>query len=38
MFPVYGGMCLSHKMFHNWFEKLGERFVDDEEVETEAQK
>jgi hypothetical protein len=38
MFPVYGGTCSSHKAVHNWVEKHGKRFADDEEVETEVQK
>jgi hypothetical protein len=38
MFPVYGGKCLSRKAFHNWVEKRGKYFVDDEEVETEVRK
>jgi hypothetical protein len=36
MFPVYGGKCLLRKAVHNWVEKRGGRFADDEEVETEA--
>jgi hypothetical protein len=38
MFPVYGGKCLSRKADHNWVEKRGKRFADDEEVETEVPK
>jgi hypothetical protein len=38
MVPVYGGKCLSRKAFHNWVEKRGKRFADDEEVETEVRK
>jgi hypothetical protein len=38
MFPVYGGKCLSSKAVHKWVEKLGKRFADDEEVETEVRK
>jgi hypothetical protein len=38
MFPVYGGKCLSRKAFHNWVEKHGKRFADDEEVEMEVRK
>jgi hypothetical protein len=38
MFPVYGGKCLSCKAVHKWVEKLGKRFADDEEVETEVRK
>jgi hypothetical protein len=34
MLPVYGGKCLSRKMF-----RFGrKRFADDEDVETEARK
>jgi hypothetical protein len=36
MFTVYGGMCLSRVALHNWVEKHGKRFADDEEVETEV--
>jgi hypothetical protein len=36
MFPVHGGKCLSRKAFHNWVEKRGRRFADDEEVDTEV--
>jgi hypothetical protein len=38
MFPVYSGKCLLCKVVHKWVEKLGKRFADDEEVETEVQK
>jgi hypothetical protein len=38
MFPVYGGKCLSRKAVHNWCEKRGKRFADDEEVEMEVRK
>jgi hypothetical protein len=38
MFPVYGGKCLSRKAVHNWVEKRGKRFADDEEFETEVRK
>jgi hypothetical protein len=24
-FPVYSGMCLSHKAVHNWVEKFSQR-------------
>jgi hypothetical protein len=34
MFPVYGGKRLSRKAVHNWVEKRGRCFADDEEVET----
>jgi uncharacterized protein YbgA (DUF1722 family) len=33
MFSVYGGKCLSHKVFHNWIEKFSQgrlKVVDDE--------
>jgi hypothetical protein len=36
MFPVCGEKCLSRKAVHNWVEKSGNTFVDDEEVETEV--
>jgi hypothetical protein len=35
IFPVYCGKCLSRKTVHNWVEKRGNLFADDEEVETE---
>jgi hypothetical protein len=38
MFSVYGGKCLSRKAVHNWVEKRGKIFADDEEVETEVRK
>jgi hypothetical protein len=38
MFPIYGRKCLSCKAVHNWTEKRGKRFADDEEVETEERK
>jgi hypothetical protein len=38
MFPVYGGKCLALKAAHSWVEKRGNRFADDEEVETEVWK
>jgi hypothetical protein len=38
IFPVYCGKCLSRKAVHNWVEKRGNGFADDEEVETEVWK
>jgi hypothetical protein len=38
IFPDYGGKCLSRKVLHNWVEKRGKNFADDEEVETEVQQ
>jgi hypothetical protein len=38
MFRVYGGKYLSRKTVHNWVEKPGKLFADDEEVETEVRK
>jgi hypothetical protein len=38
MFPVYDGKCLSRRAVHNWVEKRGKRFANDEEVETEVRK
>jgi hypothetical protein len=38
MFPVYGGKCLSCKTVHNFVQKRGKRFPDDEEVETVLRK
>jgi hypothetical protein len=38
IFSVYGGECLSRKGVHNWVEKHGKPFADDEEVETEVRK
>jgi hypothetical protein len=35
MCPVYGGKCLSRKAIHNWAEKGGKRFTDDEKFGTE---
>jgi hypothetical protein len=37
MFPLYGEKCLSHQAVHNWVEKRGKYFSDDEVVETEVQ-
>jgi transposase-like protein len=37
IFPIYGGKCFSHKAVHNWVEKRGKRFAD-EETETKEQK
>jgi hypothetical protein len=37
MFPVTDGKCLSYKVVHNWVEKCGRCFTD-EEAETEVQK
>jgi hypothetical protein len=37
MFSVYGGKCLSRKTVHNWVEKRGKSFAD-EEVETDVRK
>jgi hypothetical protein len=36
--PVYGGKYMSRKAVHNWVEKHGKRFADDEEVEAEVRK
>jgi hypothetical protein len=36
MFPVYGEKCLSCKAVHNWVQKRGKCFADDEEVETDV--
>jgi hypothetical protein len=36
--PVYGCKCLPHKAVHNWVERRGRGFADDEEVETEVRK
>jgi hypothetical protein len=36
--PVYGGKCLSREAVHNWVEKSGKRFADDEDVETEVRE
>jgi hypothetical protein len=38
MFSFYDGKCLSRKAVHNWTERLGKLFGDDEEVETEVRK
>jgi hypothetical protein len=38
IFPVYSGKCLSCKAVHNWVEKHGKPFPDDEEFETELWK
>jgi hypothetical protein len=38
MYSVYGGECLSRKAVHNWVEKRGKCFADDDEVETEVWK
>jgi hypothetical protein len=38
MFPVYGGKCLSLIAVHNWVEKRGKYFADDEKFETEVRK
>jgi hypothetical protein len=38
MFSVCDGKCLLRKAVHSWVEKHGERFADDEEVETEVRK
>jgi hypothetical protein len=38
MFPVYGGKCLSLEAVHDWVEKCGRCFADEEEVETEVRK
>jgi hypothetical protein len=38
IFRVYGGKCLPCKVFHNWVEKRGKYFVDDEEIETGKRK
>jgi hypothetical protein len=38
MFPLCIGKCLSCKVVHNWVEKHGKRFADDEEVEMEVWK
>jgi hypothetical protein len=37
-FSIYVGNCLSRKAVHNWAEKRGKCFTDDEEVETEVRK
>jgi hypothetical protein len=38
IFPVQDGKCLSRKTVHNWVEKCGKYFADDEELETEVWK
>jgi hypothetical protein len=38
MFPADGGKFLSLKAAHNWGEKRGKHFADDEEVETMVKK
>jgi hypothetical protein len=38
MFPVYDGKCFSRKAVHNWVEKSGNLFADNEEAETELRK
>jgi hypothetical protein len=38
IFPVYGGKCLSGKAVHNWVEKRGRVFADDEEVVMKVRK
>jgi hypothetical protein len=38
MFPVYGGKCFLLKAVHNWAEKCGKSFADDEEFETDVRK
>jgi hypothetical protein len=38
IFLVSGGKCLSRKAVHNWGEKRGKPFADDEEVATEIRK
>jgi hypothetical protein len=35
MFHVYGWKCLLRKAIHNWVEKHGKRFAEDEGFETE---
>jgi hypothetical protein len=36
MFAVYGGKCLSREAVHNWVEKRGKRFTDEEKFKTEV--
>jgi hypothetical protein len=36
MFPVNGETCLPRKAVHNSVKKLGRRFADDEDFETEV--
>jgi site-specific recombinase XerC len=38
MFLVYSGKCLSCKAVHNWVEKRGKRYADNEEIEMEVRK
>jgi hypothetical protein len=38
MFPAYCGKCLSRKALHNWIQKRGKRYADDEEVKMEVRK
>jgi hypothetical protein len=38
IFHVYRVKCLSRKAIHNWVQKRGKDFADDEEVETEVLK
>jgi hypothetical protein len=38
VFPICGGKCLSRTAVHNWVERRGKRYADDEEVETEVRK
>jgi hypothetical protein len=38
IFPVYGMKYLSRKAVHNWVEKRGKCFADDEEVEAKVPK
>jgi hypothetical protein len=37
-FSINGGKCLSPKAVHNWVEKRGKRFADDEMFEMEVRK
>jgi hypothetical protein len=38
VFHICGGKCLLCKTVHNWVEKRGKRFTDDEEVDIEVRK
>jgi hypothetical protein len=38
IFPVYGEKCLLLKAIHNYVEKHGKYFADEEEIETEVRK
>jgi hypothetical protein len=38
IFPFYCGKYLSRKAVHNWVEKRGKLFADDEEFEMEVRK